>query len=148
MNNGIQIIYPRSKYLTLNQAMLEFLENMICEFMNYAKEPIQENFTYTLDISHDEYSFQDYLSVVFYVSFYTGGAHPEHRIVSLVYDISKDQMITMQDLVSEKENLFPIEYLLGTTATLPSLYFFSIDPSLFTNLLEERNSYWFSAVFL
>ena len=108
MNNGIQIIYPRSKYLTLNQAMLEFLENMICEFMNYAKGPIQENFTYTLDISHDEYSFQDYLSVVFYVSFYTGGAHPEHRIVSLVYDISKDQMITMQDLVSEKENLLSI----------------------------------------
>ena len=108
MNNGIQVIYPRTKFLTLNQKMQEFLEKIICEFMNYAKEPIQENFTYTLDVSHDEYSYQDYLSVVFYVSFYTGGAHPEHRISSFVYDISSDKIITIHDLVREKENLLSI----------------------------------------
>ena len=108
MNNGIQVIYPRTKYLTLNQTMQEFLEKTIHEFMNYAKEPIQENFTYTLDISHDEYSYQDYLSVIFYVSFYTGGAHPEHRISSFVYDISCDKIITIHDLVREKEHLLSI----------------------------------------
>ena len=88
--------------------MQEFLEKTIHEFMNYAKEPIQENFTYTLDISHDEYSYQDYLSVIFYVSFYTGGAHPEHRISSFVYDVSRDKIITIHDLVREKAHLLSI----------------------------------------
>ena len=89
MNNGIQVIYPRTKYKNLNQAMCEVVQNRIIEFMNFAKEPIQENFTYTFDISHDEYTYQDYLSIVFYISSYTGGAHPEH-------------------LVFEKENLLSV----------------------------------------
>ena len=62
----------------------------------------------TLDISHDEYSYQDYLSVIFYVSFYTGGAHPEHRISSFVYDVSRDKIITIHDLVREKAHLLSI----------------------------------------
>ncbi len=108
MNNGIQVIYPRTKYKNLNQAMCEVVQNRIIEFMNFAKEPIQENFTYTFDISHDEYTYQDYLSIVFYISSYTGGAHPSHRIYSIVYDISKEKIITMQDLVFEKENLLSV----------------------------------------
>ena len=105
MNNGIQVIYPRTKYKILNQSVYEIIFNNIMEFMNSAKEPIQENFTYTLDISHDEYSYQDYLSIILYVSSYTGGAHPNHKIYSIVYDISKEKIITMQDLVLEKENI-------------------------------------------
>lgn len=105
MNNGIQVIYPRTKYKVLNQSVYEIVFNNIMEFMNSAKEPIQENFTYTLDISHDEYSYQNYLSIILYVSSYTGGAHPNHKIYSIVYDISKEKIITMQDLVLEKENI-------------------------------------------
>ncbi len=108
MNNGIQVIYPRTKYKVLNQAVYEVVQNSIMEFMNFAKEPIQENFTYTLDISHDEYSYQDYLSIILYISSYTGGAHPSHQIYSIVYDISRDKIITMQDLLLEKENLLSI----------------------------------------
>lgn len=108
MNNGIQIIYPRTKYGVVNEEIASFIQKQIQTFMSFAKEPIQENFTYTLDISHDEYSYQDYLSYVFYVSSYTGGAHPEHFIFSLVYDVSENKMITMRDLVLEKEDLLSI----------------------------------------
>ncbi len=108
MNNGIQIIYPRTKYAVVNQEIFSLIQKQIYTFMNFAKEPIQENFTYTLDISHDEYSYQDYLSFVFYVSSYTGGAHPMHSIFSLVYDVSENKMITMADLVREKESLLSI----------------------------------------
>ncbi len=108
MNNGIQVIYPRTTYKVLNEAISQFIEKTILEFINIAKEPIQENFTYTLDISHDEYHYQDYLSIVFYVSSYTGGAHPNHSIFSLVYDISTDKIITMEDLVEEREELLSI----------------------------------------
>ena len=108
MNNGIQIIYPRTKYGIVNEAIASFIQKQIQVFMSFVKEPIQENFTYALDISHDEYSYQDYLSIILYVSSYTGGAHPSHQIYSIVYDISRDKIITMQDLILEKENLLSI----------------------------------------
>ena len=108
MNNGIQIIYPRTEYATLNQEIFSVLEKEIFRFMNMAKEPIQENFTYTLDVSHDEYSYQNYLSVVLYVSSYTGGAHPSHSILSIVYDKNLDRIVTMEDLFLEREDLLSI----------------------------------------
>ena len=90
MNNGIQVIYPRTKYSVLNQEIFSLIKKQIDTFMNFAKEAIQENIIYTLDISHDEYSYKEYLSFVFYISSYTGGAHPEHIVSCIVYDVSQD----------------------------------------------------------
>lgn len=105
MNNGIQVIYPRTKYSVLNKEIYLFIQKQILNFMNVAKEAIQENIIYTLDISHDEYFYQDYLSFVFYSSSYTGGAHPEHMVSCFVYDISHDMLVYMSDLVQEIPNL-------------------------------------------
>ena len=116
MNNGIQVIYPRTKYKNLNQAMCEVVQNHIIEFMNFAKEPIQENFTYTFDISHDEYTYQDYLSIVFYISSYTGGAHPSHQIYSIVYDISNSYMKNFLRLISSVQRGYSKD--VGQTAQL------------------------------
>lgn len=108
MNNGIQVIYPRTKYVVLNREIFCFIQKQIGTFMNFAKEAIQENIIYTLDISHDEYSYRDYLSFVFYISSYTGGAHPEHIISCIVYDISKDKIVYLSDLIEEKPNLLEL----------------------------------------
>lgn len=105
MNNGIQVIYPRTKYSKLNQEIFLLIQKQILNFMNYAKEPIQENIIYTLDISHDEYSYGDYLSFVFYSSSYTGGAHPAHIISTIVYDVNHDKFVYMSDLIQEIPNL-------------------------------------------
>lgn len=108
MNNGIQVSYPRTIYLKVNEACKECIETKIIDFMNYAKEPIQENFTYTLDVSYDDYSYNDYLSFVFYTSMYLGGAHPDNDIVTIVYDIKKNKLVTIKDLVEEKPDLLQI----------------------------------------
>lgn len=108
MNNGIRIAYPRTKYLKLNLACTEIVRQYINEFMVYAKDPVQENFTYTLDISHDEYSYKDYLSIVFYISMYTGGAHPNNQIVTVSYDKQSDKIITINDLMKENSNLLSV----------------------------------------
>lgn len=108
MNNGIRISYPRTEYLKANLAFMELIQKNIEEFMRSAKEPIQENFTYTLDISHDEYSYKDYLSFVFYISMYTGGAHPENTIVTVTYDKESDRLLTIDDLVRENSRLLDI----------------------------------------
>ena len=108
MNNGIQVIYPRTKYSVLNQEIFSLIKKHIDTFMNLAKEAIQENIIYTLDISHDEYSYQEYLSFVFYISSYTGGAHPEHIVSCIVYDVSQDKIIHISDLIKEKSDLLKI----------------------------------------
>lgn len=108
MNNGIQVIYPRTKYSVLNQEIFSLIKKHIDTFMNLAKEAIQEDIIYTLDISHDEYSYQEYLSFVFYISSYTGGAHPEHIVSCIVYDVSQDKIIHISDLIKEKSDLLTI----------------------------------------
>ena len=108
MNNGIQVIYPRTKYSVLNQEIFLLIQKQICNFMNFAKEAIQENFIYTLDISHDEYSYKEYLSFVFYISSYTGGAHPEHIVLCVVYDTKQNKIIYLSDLVGEKSDILDI----------------------------------------
>ena len=40
MNNGIQVIYPRTKYLTLNQTMQEFLEKTTWKKFNKEVEGV------------------------------------------------------------------------------------------------------------
>ena len=108
MNNGIQVIYPRTKYLTVNEEIFSYIEKKIHQFMIFAKEAIQENLVYTLDIAHDEYHYQDYVSYVFYVSSYTGGNNSEHSIYSIVYDTVKNKIIHLSDLVQEKEQILSI----------------------------------------
>lgn len=105
MNNGIRISYPRTEYLKLNLAFADIIKKSVDEFINYAKEAVQEKFTYTLDISHDEYAYKDYLSFVFYISMYTGGAHPNNKIVTVSYDKKEDRIITLDDLMKENSQL-------------------------------------------
>ena len=65
MNNGIQVIYPKSKYKKLNDEVFLLIQREILQFMVIARNKQEDKFTHTLEISHDEYSYQDYLSFVF-----------------------------------------------------------------------------------
>ena len=44
MNNGIHVVYPRTKYAVVNFDIYNKLTTFLFEFMNAAKQPIQENF--------------------------------------------------------------------------------------------------------
>ncbi len=108
MNNGIQIAYPRTNDKKLGQVIYDVVYKKITEFMNMAKEPVQEQITYTLDMSHDEYEYSDYISIVFYSSMYTGGAHPKNEIITICYDKKKESIIDIEDLIRKNSALLEI----------------------------------------
>ncbi len=108
MNNGIRISYPRTKYDKVNLYLEGEIRKIILDFMKQASGPILENFIYTLDISYDDYSYQDFISFVFFVSTSTGGAHPDNRIFSVTYDIVRESIITLDYLQQKNPNLLSV----------------------------------------
>ena len=108
IKNEMNISYPRTKYPILNKDIKDKIKKLIDEFMSYAQTEVEYNFTYTLDISYDEYGNENYLSYVFYTSTYTGGAHPDNQIFTINYDIKKNQLVTIEEII---ENKFTLSYL-------------------------------------
>lgn len=108
MNNGIQITYPRTMYSKLNKIIEEKINKIISEYMDYAKKTIQENIAYSLNISHDEYSNNDYLSIVFYISMYTGKNYPDNRIITITYNTKNNKIVTIQNLEEQYPNILQL----------------------------------------
>lgn len=108
LNNGISIQYPRTEYIELNQKIKDYILKQVKDFMEIAASDIQEKQIYTLDISHDEYSYKNIRSFVLYTSTYTGGAHPNQGIWTCVYDASKNEFVTISDLVLKNASILDI----------------------------------------
>lgn len=105
IKNEINISYPRTNYPILNREIGDKIKKLIDDFMDYAKEETTYNFTYTLDITYDEYGNENYLSYVFYTSTYTGGAHPDNQIFTINYDITKNKIVTIEDIIENESTL-------------------------------------------
>ena len=108
MKNEIRITYPRTEYSILNQEIKKYVDSLLDEFMEYGKSTIQPNFTYTLDMYYEKYSYQFYLSYVFFTSVYTGGAHPNNTIHTITYNKEKNQIITISNLAKDNADLLKI----------------------------------------
>lgn len=108
MQNEIKISYPRTKYTLLNRKIKEMISLLLEEFLQYGETPLQLDFTYALDITTQECRRDPYLSYVFFIFLDTGGAHPDHRIMTLTYDTKKNQMTTLEDLMKTTPNLLSI----------------------------------------
>ena len=108
MNSGIRVSYPRSKYDRLNNTIKDKIGKIIFDYMNQAAVSYLDNFTYTLDISYEDYSYQNIESFVFFVSSSTGGAHPDNTIFTINYDSSIDKIITIDDLVRKNNNILTV----------------------------------------
>lgn len=105
MNNGIRVSYPRTKYLKVNEEIFNVISKNLLIFMDMAKNSVVDSAIYTIDISYDEYEYSNYLSFVFYISMYTGGAHSGNQIVTIVYDIKNDKLIFIDDLISKDKDI-------------------------------------------
>lgn len=103
MNNGIQIIYPRTKYEILNKEICEFLKREVLKFLNKNKSIVLDTVISTLDIAHDEYVYKNYLSVVFYLS-----CDNLNEIYTIVYDKEENKIVSISDLVKEKPSILSI----------------------------------------
>lgn len=108
IKNEINISYPRTKYPILSNEIDNRIKKFINQFMEYGKEITDFDFTYTLDITYDEYKNKNYLSYVFYTSTYTGGAHPDNQIFTINYDIEKNKLITIDDLIINDSTLLAL----------------------------------------
>lgn len=105
MKNEIKITYPRTEYSVLNGKIKGYVDSLLEEFMEYGEATVQPDFPYTLNMYYEKYSYQNYLSYVFFTSMYTGGAHPDNTIYTITYDKEEDKMITISDLAKHKPDL-------------------------------------------
>lgn len=96
------VYYPNSKYKILNKEISINIKKYVDEFKKNIKNvDVQKNQYYTLDITYDEYKYNNYLSYVFYIDDYIGGAHPNRRIWTISYDIKNGNIITIDDLIKK-----------------------------------------------
>ena len=89
-------VFNESVSVTL-QNIDEFKDNVI-------DVPVKQNQYYTFYLLYDMYSYQDFISYVFSIETYTGGAHPNHDIFTVTYDKSTDKIVTIADLVETNPN--------------------------------------------
>lgn len=102
MTSKIKITYPKTGYNILDQNLVEQLNMVVKEFIEYEKVVAIQNLDYSLDIIDEQHSCKDYISYVFYASIYTGGAHPNSVVFTTNFDRMKNKMITVDELFNDE----------------------------------------------
>ena len=92
----INVKYPLYKYKKLNKQI-----NTIINY--YLKDNI-DNY-YFLYIDYKEYKYKDYISLVFNISYFTGGAHPNYEIKTINYNTKNNNFITITNLINKDKNI-------------------------------------------
>lgn len=98
----LNIYYPYTSYELLNKTIEEKIKTEINLLLDAIKEyGVRPNQYYSLFINYDKYSYKNFLSYVFYISSYTGGAHPNNTIWTISYDIDTNEIIDINDLIKK-----------------------------------------------
>lgn len=99
-NFYIKIDKPSTNYIILNKIINKKIKKYRSEFCYDIKHiDIPVNFTSTLIITYDLYDSNNFLSYVFYIERYTGGAHPVHDIWTVNYDKINNRIVNIDDLI-------------------------------------------------
>lgn len=106
-NLDINIKIPNTDNYNLNKIINNELNKYKLEFIKNAKNSKLKT-KYHLYIDYKEYKYGNYVSYVFFIEDSTGGAHPNHRIKSVVYDTLNNKVISIDDLISYNENIINI----------------------------------------
>lgn len=94
------VYYPETEYNLLNDEVIKNIDKFINNFKSDIKDAqVQLNQFYTLNIFYNNYEYKDYISFVFHIEYYTGGAHPNHDIWTITYDKLKNTIIDINDLI-------------------------------------------------
>ena len=100
-NYEISNDYKDTEYKILNKEINENLNKFIGEFKN----SIYDNLNYYLNITHETYEYKNYLSYVFFIEYYTGGAHPNHKIWTVIYDKNNNTIVHINTLIEKNPNI-------------------------------------------
>lgn len=104
--NKINIYFPITNYNLLDKEINNIVDTYIKEFKDAINEyKIQENLYYTLYINYDEYTYKNYISFVFNIEMFTGGAHPNHFITTINYDTLNNKFINIDSLIDLNKNI-------------------------------------------
>ena len=109
-NKYRMLVYtPESKYPLLNNTVNDKMNEYIERFKKDVDSEISLiNQHYSLDIFYDTYEYKNYISYVFRIEYYTGGAHPSHEVWTVNYDKEKNEIIDINTLIEENSNILNI----------------------------------------
>lgn len=101
----IQIYYPITEYKKLNNQINTDITNYLKEFKtNVKNSTIPVNQYYHLIILYEKYEYSNYLSFIFRIEDFTGGAHPNHRIKTIVYNKETNELENIDNLIKKNKN--------------------------------------------
>ena len=106
-NLDINIKIPNTDNYKLNKIINNEVNKYKLEFIKNAKDSKLKT-KYHLYIDYKEYKYGNYVSYVFFIEDFIGGAHPNHRIKSIVYDILNNKVVSIDDLISYNNNIIDI----------------------------------------
>ena len=87
---------------SLNRYVSEKLDEIKTSFLEEMKLATeQNNQIYTLNVTYDSYETEEYLSFVFYIETYTGGAHPNSEIWTVVWDKTNRLIVTNESFTKD-----------------------------------------------
>lgn len=105
----INIYFPITKYELLNNEITDRINKYLSEFKSIVdNKAIQKNQYYTLDILYTKYEYNDYISYIFRISTYTGGAHPNNIVMTISYNKKTNTLISINGLINENNKLLNI----------------------------------------
>jgi hypothetical protein len=103
-NNILKVNYPTTTYYLLNQKIVNELNTIIYSFIDYQKELIKQDIFYKLNISYDNYTYQNKISYVFYITIESGSIRPNNSLFTINYDRYSNKIITIDDLINDNYN--------------------------------------------
>jgi len=108
IENKINILYPTTTYFKLNNVIQDSISNITNKFLDYSKENLEMSTNYSLNITYESYTYGNYISYVFFISMYTGGAHPNNKIFTINFNILENKIINIDDIIKSQ---FTLEFL-------------------------------------
>lgn len=104
---AIDMNLPHTKYKLLNEKIKATIDYYQEEFSNTEKG-VQNNFSYFLDTTYEEYKYKNLVSIVLFITVFTGGAHPNHYIEAINYDTLGGEIITLDNLKRINPNILKV----------------------------------------
>lgn len=95
-DTDIKVKYPIYEYYKLNKA--------ITENINYYLKDNTDNY-YFLYIDYKDYEYKEYISIVLYISYFAGGAHPNYEIKTINYNKNTNKFIDIDDLINRDKDI-------------------------------------------
>jgi hypothetical protein len=97
----LKVMYPVYDNSILDSATAQFMDERITEFRKYAgDDAISENWKNNMQISYQEFfSREGVVSIVFEIYQFTGGAHGNTFIQTLIFDSRQNKVLYLKDVL-------------------------------------------------